>query len=128
MPIKLRSRPKWTAVFLPLSLAIAIFWLSIIKAPKLYDSGNWFWDNVDKPGHLIAYATLTGSMFWAYASTIKHQRWTIIAALMSLAFVYSLFLEIVQHFLPYRTFDPLDLLANAVGIILAAIIFSQFKN
>jgi VanZ family protein len=128
MPIKRQLLPKWTAIFLPLLLVVAIFWLSIIKAPKLHDAGNWFWDNIDKPGHLIAYATLTASMLWAYRRIILPQKGSMIIVLMCLAFVYSLFLEIVQHFLPYRTFDPWDLLANAIGITLAAIFFSRFKN
>jgi VanZ family protein len=33
-------------------------------------------------------------------------------------FFYSLLLEIIQFYLPYRSFNTTDLIANAVGIIL----------
>lgn len=108
----------------------AIFWLSVIKTPRLYDSGNWFWDNIDKPGHCIAYAVLAGCMLWAFARIIAPNKgaMSIKIGLLFVAFVYSLFLEIVQYFLPYRSFDPWDLLANAIGICLAALIFFRFNR
>jgi len=35
-----------------------------------------------------------------------------------LLLAYGLFIEIIQYFLPYRTFSLLDLLADAVGLVL----------
>jgi VanZ family protein len=39
--------------------------------------------------------------------------------------LYGFSIEILQHFLPHRSFDPFDMLANAVGIILGAVIFAR---
>ena len=33
-------------------------------------------------------------------------------------FAYSMIIEFIQHFLPYRSFSVLDLLANGVGLVL----------
>jgi VanZ family protein len=40
-----------------------------------------------------------------------------------LLFLYSILLETIQVFLPYRTFNYYDILANFVGISLGIIIF-----
>jgi len=40
-----------------------------------------------------------------------------------LIFLYSILLEVVQVFLPYRTFNYYDILANFIGIGLGIIIF-----
>ena len=41
----------------------------------------------------------------------------------SLSLVYGLFIEIIQWFLPYRTFSLRDLLADAGGIVSACLLF-----
>jgi len=109
---------------------LAIFWLSIIKAPRLYDAGNWFWDNIDKPGHSIAYASLAGTLLWAYSRFLEGLKLSMFSmvGLSSFAFLYSLLLEIVQYYLPHRTFDLWDLLANAIGIGLVTILFLRFNK
>jgi VanZ family protein len=40
-----------------------------------------------------------------------------------LIFLFSVVLEIVQLYLPYRTFNPVDIAANGVGIVFFAIIW-----
>ena len=40
-----------------------------------------------------------------------------------LIFLYSILLEVIQIFLPYRTFNYYDIMANFVGISLGMIIF-----
>jgi len=43
-------------------------------------------------------------------------------------FIYSILLEIIQVFLPYRTFNYYDILANFVGVALGTIIFGIFTK
>jgi len=45
-----------------------------------------------------------------------------------LIFLYSILLEAVQVFLPYRTFNYYDILANFVGVALGTIIFGIFTK
>ena len=65
----------------------------------------------DKVVHAFSYFLL---MIW-FAGLYTRQRYAIIA-LMLLGF--GAVLELVQARLPYRFFDPRDLLANAAGIVL----------
>ncbi len=39
--------------------------------------------------------------------------------------LYAIAIEIVQHFLPTRFGDPFDILADAIGILLAYVIISK---
>ena len=41
---------------------------------------------------------------------------------------YGILIEIVQRFLPYRSFEYLDIFADSVGIIAGLIIIKIFKN
>ena len=106
---------------------VFIFWLSVVKVPslKLYD--NWFWDNIDKIGHFIAYGTLCFSacytMFVWSGNKISSKLVMILAAA---TFLYSFSIEIMQYYLPYRNFDAVDLIANIFGIGVSANFFARF--
>jgi VanZ family protein len=121
------SMPKWFRFWPFVSVAFAIFWLSVIKTPSLKLYENWFWDNVDKFGHAFAYAALffTGASSLRNFSVIKQLTFSLLITLIVLCFLYGFSIEILQHFLPHRSFDPFDMLANAVGIILGAVIFAR---
>ena len=41
---------------------------------------------------------------------------------------YGILIEIVQRFLPYRSFEYLDIFADSVGIIAGLMIIKIFKN
>jgi len=43
-------------------------------------------------------------------------------------FVYSIAIEIAQHFLPPRTFDLYDIAANGAGIVAGLILFMLLKK
>lgn len=45
-----------------------------------------------------------------------------------LLFIYSVMIEIIQYFLPYRTFSGLDILANLTGLITGTILWVGFKK
>jgi len=122
--------PKWYKFWPFATLICAIFWLSIIKTPGLKLYNNWFWDNIDKFGHALAYAAL----FFSGASSLrnftdrKQLTFSSLKKLSVLCFLYGFLIEILQHFLPHRSFDPFDMLANAFGIILGAVIFARIYS
>jgi VanZ family protein len=119
--------PKGLRYWPFVSVALAIFWLSVIKTPSLKLYENWFWDNIDKFGHAFAYAALffTGASSLRNFSGKKQLTLSSLITLIVLCFLYGLSIEILQHFLPHRSFDPFDMLANALGIILGAVIFAR---
>jgi len=69
----------------------------------------------DKLMHGFAYFLL---MIW-FAGLYTKQRHAVIALLL---IAFGSLLEIVQSRLPYRFFDPMDLLANATGVALGLLL------
>jgi VanZ family protein len=66
----------------------------------------------DKVLHASAFLTLAGLIDFSFPGT-TFGRGKVFALL-----AYGLAIEIVQHFIPYRTFSLLDWIADAVGIAL----------
>jgi len=122
--------PKWFRFWPFFSIATVIFWLSVIKTPGLKFYDNWFWDNIDKVGHAIAYAALffSGACSLRNFSDKKLLTFSSLRNLILGCFLYGFLIEILQHFLPHRSFDPFDMLANATGIILSAAIFARIYS
>ncbi len=64
--------------------------------------------------HLTAYAVLS---LLAYSYTfVHHQKNSLVKSALAV-FFFSALLEIVQLFIPYRSFNPFDMLANAMGVL-----------
>ena len=129
MPISIVpvSMPKWVKFWPFISVIAVIFWLSVIKTPSLKFQENWFWDNIDKFGHALAYAVLyfSGAFSLKSFSDKKQLNYSKLKVLFAFCILYGFSIEILQHFLPYRSFDPFDMLANTVGISLGAVIFAR---
>jgi hypothetical protein len=121
MPIftALASMPRHISFWPFITVILLIFWLSVIKAPSLRVSEHWLWDHIDKIGHALAYAALSFSACTAFRqySEKKQISRKLIWRIAIFSFTYGFSIEILQYFLPHRSFDPLDLLANAVGIL-----------
>lgn len=45
-----------------------------------------------------------------------------------LLFAYSVLIELIQYFLPYRSFEGLDILANLSGLIVGSILWTGGKR
>ena len=69
--------------------------------------------------HLFSFFIAASLCFKAF----KHSSYNFILTSGIVIFLYSILLEVVQVFLPYRTFNYYDILANFVGIGLGIIIF-----
>jgi len=62
--------------------------------------------------HCVAYSVGMLLCYWAFdRGDIPFILWS-----MLLIFLYSVILEIAQLYLPYRIFNPKDIVANALGI------------
>ena len=62
--------------------------------------------------HFVGYFVASSLFYWTYR---KDTLFSILFLCFSI-FIFSVLLEIVQFYLPYRTFNPKDIVANALGI------------
>jgi VanZ family protein len=72
--------------------------------------------------HLYAYIALSFIGFLTYR---KNNQFNILS--IYLIFL-SILLEVLQYFVPYRSFEFSDLFGNLAGVIIAIIIFYFFKK
>jgi VanZ family protein len=72
-------------------------------------------DWLDKAVHLVLFLVLTVLVIRSCRATTRFSRPDLTGA--SLAFVYALFLELSQGVIPGRFWDPLDVLAGGVGVL-----------
>src|SRR2546422_204746 len=64
----------------------------------------------DKVNHLAAFFALAFAADFSFPN--MEYRWKKAVPLLA----YGLLIEVIQHYLPYRTFELLDLLADGVGL------------
>jgi glycopeptide antibiotics resistance protein len=74
--------------------------------------------------HLLSFFIAALLCFKAF----KHGSLNLVFTSGVLLFLYSILLESIQVFLPYRTFNYFDILANSVGIGLGIIIFVYYPK
>lgn len=97
-------------------LVVAITWLALVPDPPKTLSTGW-----DKSNHLLAFGSLAFTSVWALWPRPR-QWWLIVVALLA----YGVGIEIAQHFLPPRSADAQDVLADAVGITLGLLVAWPF--
>lgn len=100
--MRLRSH-KWTLALI--ACVIAVLTLSLMPAPPPTLNTGW-----DKSNHLLAFVTLTWFALHAFPQRLK----SVLLGLLA----YGALIEILQSFTPSRSAEWLDLLADAVGILL----------
>lgn len=109
-------RLKW-----PYAAAIAvycagIFILSSQSEPPTPAAGWWDWPGADKVAHMALFGLLSGLVatgLWRSNHRLPGRLVFLIAVLF--AVLYGFTDEIHQWFVPHRTFEWLDLLADAIG-------------
>ena len=62
--------------------------------------------------HFVGYFIAAGLLYWAY----RRDSISFILFCGFLIFVFSVVLKIVQFWLPFRTFNPVDIVANGLGV------------
>jgi len=75
----------------------------------------------DKLNHLLVYMILFGLLLLAYG-----KQWSLISLGILLA-CFSALIEVAQSFTGYRQAEWLDLLANILGILVAALFYKGLK-
>ena len=90
---------------------LAISWLALAPQDEVFVSTGW-----DKANHLLAFFVLCGLLDLSYRD-LSLWRWK-----LPLLFVYGLSLELLQGVLPERSMSLLDLLADALGLGLYALL------
>ena len=99
------NKPRILAVSAGWALVATVIWLSV--TPQPIQTGI---DQGDKLGHLLAYGTL---MFW-FCVLYRPLR---VRAFYAAGFIaMGIALEFVQGWLGYRSFEVVDMVANAVGV------------
>ncbi len=75
----------------------------------------------DKLLHFMAYSTLTLWLYLLFSSK------TILIKSLFLLFLYGLFIEFLQYFIPNRYFSVMDILANFLGIFVTTMVVKKIK-
>jgi VanZ family protein len=109
-----QQRRLWRALLA--LLLIAITYLALVPDPPRGVSTGW-----DKSNHALAFASLAFTCVWAFWPRPRQWLW-LAAALLA----YGGAIEIAQSYLPPRTGDWFDLLADGVGIAIGLAIALPF--
>ena len=100
-------------------LASSVFIITILSIQEVnIESSVKFFDKVL---HFLCFGYLT---FITWLSRILNKDLHVYVIVLA----YGILIEIVQRFLPYRSFEYLDIFADFVGIIGGLIIIKIFKN
>jgi len=125
--IKLTRSHKFFAYWFPILVyCLVIFVQSSYPSPDI----GLHWPFKDKVLHFTAYALL-GALFLRafYTTRIKHHLKLIIILSVLLSSLYGISDEIHQSFVPFRTADAMDALADILGSAFgASVYFIRFNN
>jgi VanZ family protein len=118
-----RADPPWLRAWAPALLwSSVIFALSTVPGNKLPPLPQWW--NADKLVHGLVYAVL-GALCWrAVRATVVRGRGHLVQvwAAVTCTAVYGITDELHQAFTPFRSPDPLDVIADAVGGLVGALV------
>lgn len=68
----------------------------------------------------------TGYFFGGLSISFAFPRWKFMTRAMVLV-SYSIGIEIAQHFMPPRTFDPFDMIANTIGVLFGLAVIAMLS-
>ena len=108
-------------VLVPLALMGVIFWFSAQPAGGHH---AWWVIVIRKLGHITGYALLTSAWWWALQGVVR--RPVLWAVLISLA--YACTDEFHQTFVRGREGTPRDVLIDAVGMAIAALLIAMRRS
>lgn len=83
---------------------------------------NWF----DKVKHAAAYAVL-GALLWRALAGV-YRKWIVAALVVGISVLYGVTDEYHQKFVPNRTCDICDLIADTAGAALAVVIVGKMMS
>ena len=108
-------------IFLIWILVVAV--LSLFPFPDNHGSGfEGFFGSSGAGGHVTAY--FVGAILCYYAFKFDGKAFIFLSAFA--VFLWGIVFEFIQIWLPYRTFNPADIVANAVGVGVFVLIWSAY--
>lgn len=107
--VALEGIPSWVRLTGFWMAALAVLVLSLTPVDHLPPQVMNLWD---KAQHALGFAGLTVLGLWAYPD---RARWVLVGLLL-----YGAFIELAQSATGWRHGDVLDLLADAVGVLVGA--------
>jgi VanZ family protein len=100
-------------------LALSILAISFLATTETYPTSQSLID--DKLLHFLCFAYLT--VIFKLAQFIDQDFWLYVIVL-----AYGILIEIVQMYLPYRSFEFLDIFADLMGILCAGFLLKLAKD
>lgn len=90
---------------------------------------EWLFPGADKIAHLVVYAVLSGTVIYAFsAETRRRNRGVVLVTALLVPILFGLSDEYHQSWIPGRTSEFLDLVADAVGGLITALIWFLFVS
>ncbi len=90
---------------------IVVVILSMVSFSKSDDNNNWLFSSSRADVHAAAY--FIGAFLCFYSFRLKGVGFVFLAGIG--VFLFGVIFEVVQIWIPYRTFNPMDVVANGVG-------------
>jgi VanZ family protein len=108
--------------------ALVILVLSLLPASDTGDFGSIPY--LDKVIHIIFYAVLCFLILHDIRSGERQHNsyFSDLFQAFSYALVFGILIEMLQWIIPYRSFELMDILANALGALCALLIFFLFYH
>jgi VanZ family protein len=111
---------------------VLIFILLTIPGNQFHTPSKWFGDfPIDKLVHIVLFGSLALSFFFHFEKSKNQYLQSVRAKALVLIFciLYGIGMEFYQkYFVPSRGFEVSDMLADAIGAILAVPVFSWLNQ
>lgn len=108
---------RFLIYYLPVLLWIlVIFFLSVITVPSDISYTLPLFPHKDKVAHFVMYGVFAFLLLRALNSSGK-DRSNLKIKVIIIAFSYGVMMEIVQYFIPARSFEVMDIVANGFGAV-----------
>jgi VanZ family protein len=115
----MNNRKFWFNLMPKLFFWLTLFLVALLSLLAIPGKQVFQWQ--DKLSHLVVYMLLFWLLLLAYG-----KQWSLISLGILLVF-FSGLIEVAQSFTGYRQAEWLDLLANMVGILVAALSYKALK-
>lgn len=97
---------------------LAVYWLALLAATHVPWRAARRIEHADKVGHFVAYAILA-ALLYATGRMVLRSRVALVAAVFTLIAAYATLDEWLQTFVPRRTADVYDWIADLAGASVA---------
>jgi VanZ family protein len=112
----------------PIAWATLVLCASVTPQPEMHLPVVPSMPGIDKVAHLVMYGILTVLFCRAFRQpSALYSASNAFALALITSTGYGLIIECYQYLVPFRSFEGLDLLANALGSLSALLVWSYFR-